>query len=66
MELYKIILAVLLDKVHLILHNELFVHEPEHIGDIQDHIVGDILEHESELIVIKSGPESGAVLIERI
>lgn len=65
-ELSEIVLAIVLDEVELVIEDELLVDHPEHIGDIEDGIFSDILEHISELIIVEDSPETGAMLIEGI
>ena len=62
----EIILAIGLDKVQFVFHYEILVDDPEHIGDIQNHIIRDILKEETEGIVIKRGPKSCPMLIKGI
>lgn len=66
MKLSEIILAIGLDKVQFVFHYEILVDDPEHIGDIQNHIIRDILKEETEGIVIKRGPKSCPMLIKGI
>gem|GEM_PF-3609926 len=41
-KLRKIILAIGLDKIGFIFYDKILVDDPEHIRDIQDHIIGNI------------------------
>jgi hypothetical protein len=65
-ELSEIILTARLDEIHLVLYDKGHIHNPKHIGDIQNHIIGDILEKKSELVVIKGSPKSCAMFIEGV
>ncbi len=65
-ELCEIVLTMRLDDIQLIIDDKIRVDDLEHIGNIQDHIIGDIFEKETELIVIECRPESSSMLIEDI
>lgn len=65
-ELRKVILAIGLDETGFVFHYKVPVNDPEHIGDIQNHIVRDVFEQETEEIIVKCSPESRSVPVERI
>jgi len=64
--LREVILAIGLDKIGFIFYHKVLVNNPEHIGDIQNHVIRNVFEQETKKVVIKSSPKSSTMLVERI
>jgi hypothetical protein len=62
----EIILTIRLDQIHFFLHDKVFVDEPKHIRNIQNHIIRDIFKHKSKLIIIKRCSKSCSMFVESI